>query len=135
MKSYLAGAITSDPDYIKKFERFETYLNGDVKNPIRFKPFLGIENWTAYMITCLWVLSKTKAVYFIPDWKTSKGARIEFRFAKMLGKKCYQINPPPEDVRFFKVVEQGALWAAYRRNPVTGKYILSKTAVKFQKLW
>lgn len=134
MKSYLAGAITNDPDYIEKFMRFETYLTGEVNNPVHFKPFLGLENWTAYMITCLRFLTKSHTVYFIPDWKTSRGAKIEYKVAKFLKKRCYQINPPPEDVKFFKVVSDGSKWAVYRRNPVTGRYVLSQMATKFQKI-
>lgn len=134
MKSYLAGAITNDPDYIEKFKRFETYLTGDVNNPVHFKPFLGLKNWTAYMITCLRFLMKSHTVYFIPDWKTSRGAKIEYKVAKFLKKRCYQINPPPEDVKFFKVVSDGSKWAVYRRNPVTGRYVLSQMATKFQKI-
>ncbi len=134
MKNYLSGSITKDPYYIEKFERFEKLVPGHVNNPIHFKPFLGLKIWLCYMITCLSVLIKSDALYLIPDWKYSVGARVEFWVARFLGKPCYQINPVPQKREGIKIVEQIDRWAVYYRAPVTGRYTLVRFSQKYQKL-
>lgn len=134
MKNYLSGSITKDPNYIEKFERFAKLVPGHVNNPIHFKPFLGIKIWAAYMITCLRAVIKSDALYLIPDWKYSIGAKIEFWLARVLGKPCYQINPTPQKREGIKIVEHSERWAVYYRQPITGRYTLVRFAQKFQKL-
>lgn len=134
MKNYLSGSITKDPNYIEKFERFAKLVPGHVNNPIHFKPFLGLKIWAAYMITCLVFVIKSDALYLIPDWKYSTGAKIEFWVARFLGKPCYQINPTPQKREGIKIVENSERWAVYRRQPITGWYVLVRFAQKFQKL-
>lgn len=43
--------------------------------------------WLRCMIKCLWAIMWCKKVYQLPDWKDSKGARIEYRWAKLLRKR------------------------------------------------
>jgi len=134
MKNYLSGQITKDPHYVEKFNHFENLIPGPVNNPIHFKPFLGLKNWFGYMITCLIVLRRSEALYLIPDWKYSLGAKIEYRFAKLLGKPCYQINPTPVKKQGIRIEERGWHWALYKRNQFTGGYDLKEISIKFQKL-
>ena len=44
-------------------------------------------SWLRCMIKCLWAIFFCKKVYQLPDWKDSKGARIEYRWAKLLRKR------------------------------------------------
>ena len=39
------------------------------------------------MIVCVWRLMGCSYVYCLNDWQESRGARIENRVARMLGKK------------------------------------------------
>ena len=134
MKNYLSGSITKDPNYIEKFEQFAKLVPGHVYNPIHFKPFLGLKIWAAYMITCLVFVIKSDALYLIPDWKYSTGAKIEFWFARILGKPCFQINPTPVNRAGVRIEERDTHYAEYHRNPMTGGYDLKIIKPKYQKL-
>jgi hypothetical protein len=134
MKNYLSGSITKDPYYIEKFERFAKLVPDIVVSPIHFKPFLGIKIWLCYMIACLAEITKSDALYFIPDWKYSYRARIEYWFARLLGKPCYQINPMPVQKINTRIMDTETHWAEYHRNPLTGRYDLKGVASKYQKL-
>jgi hypothetical protein len=54
-------------------------------NPVDFD-LEGRPYWIA-MIKCLWKLSRCKYVYFLRDWRYSRGAQIEHRWAKRLHKQ------------------------------------------------
>lgn len=43
-------------------------------------------SWLRCMIVCLWHLAKCDNVYFMRNYKKSRGARIEYKVAKWLGK-------------------------------------------------
>lgn len=49
-------------------------------------------SWLRCMIVCLWHLSFCDKIVQLPDWKESRGARIEYWWGKMLGKKVEQIK-------------------------------------------
>lgn len=57
----------------------------EVVNPIDF----GLEgkSWLVAMIICLHRLRKCSYVYMLKDWRQSRGARIEHRYAKFLKKR------------------------------------------------
>jgi hypothetical protein len=57
----------------------------EVVNPVDFD-LEGRPYWIA-MIKCLWKLSRCKYVYFLRDWRYSRGAQIEHRWAKRLHKQ------------------------------------------------
>ena len=91
-KIYIAGKISGDPGYRTKFRLAEDYLQEchdyemhDIVNPVEW---CG-ENWSwlRCMALCLWLVADCAAVAMLPDWKQSRGARIEHRWAELLGKK------------------------------------------------
>lgn len=43
-------------------------------------------SWLRCMIVCLWNLAKCDNVYFMRNYKKSRGARIEYKVAKWLDK-------------------------------------------------
>lgn len=43
-------------------------------------------SWIRCMIVCLWNLAKCRYVYFLPNYTYSRGAKIEFKVAKLLNK-------------------------------------------------
>lgn len=70
-----------------KAEKSWKNLGYDVVNPTKMckKEW----SWLRCMAVCLWNLAKCDAVYFMSNYKNSKGAQIELKVAKMLRKKLY----------------------------------------------
>lgn len=109
-KIYIAGRITGDPNYKAKFKSAEATvkdwrffeLNGkkaalhlgrfgfEAVNPAEFT-LLGHDlaecRWSLAMVVCLCRLVRCSYVYMLKDWKQSKMAMIEHRWAIFLGKE------------------------------------------------
>ncbi|MDR0618298.1 MAG: DUF4406 domain-containing protein [Bacteroidales bacterium] len=90
----LVGRISGDDDYAVKFAiterriydayRATTILN--VINPVTICNY----NWSWYrcVAKCLWsLIFRAHAVAVLPDFKESRGAKIELAVAILLGKK------------------------------------------------
>ena len=86
-KVYIAGAITTDPNYLLKFERCQKMIECfgvDVVNPCKlnhrkdatFQEHLRVD--IAAMLLC-------DSVYFMKDWRQSRGATMEM-------KMCLEFN-------------------------------------------
>lgn len=95
LKIYIAGKISGDKNYKKKFKKAERVLKKkghSVMNPawlVEYKAF----SWTDYMIVSEAMQRRCEAVLFLPDWKQSNGARIEHNRAKDEGQKIfYSLN-------------------------------------------
>ena len=91
MKVYIAGKITGD-DYNMVTDKFlvaETQLSvagHSVMNPTCLP--LGFSH-KDYMHICYAMIDVCDAVYFLNDWKMSKGARMEHQYAKKNHKVIY----------------------------------------------
>lgn len=82
MKIYIAGKITRLDDYEEKFQAAAERLAGlghTVMNPAILPP--GFEH-EEYMHICYAMIDVCDGVYFLNDWKDSKGARMEYRYAR-----------------------------------------------------
>jgi hypothetical protein len=44
-------------------------------------------SWVRCMIKCLWAITFCDKIYQLPNWQESRGARIEYRWAKFLRKR------------------------------------------------
>jgi len=96
MKIYISGQITglSEKEYRKNFrdatwKLWELYKDEFIVNsinPLDLKPFLGIKSWLCYMITDLYHLRKCTHIAMQSNWVDSKGATIEYYFAKFIFK-------------------------------------------------
>jgi len=98
MKIYLSGSISKDPNYVKKFGYYENELKhlGDIVNPANHSPFLGRKTWLCYMITSIRKLLSCDAIYMLPGWENSRGAKIERIVAKLVGIDVVRINRDPQ---------------------------------------
>lgn len=83
---YISGAVTSDPDFRKKFDKAEKLLY--TKGYIPVNPVKGEEDgkeWKYYLKKDLKKLLECDGIYILSDWHKSKGARLEIQVALDLG--------------------------------------------------
>jgi hypothetical protein len=95
MKIYIAGKITGDPDYYRKFQdaALKVRMAGHVViTPTCLPDNLGTHD--DYMHCCYALIDVSEAVYFLKDWKDSPGATDEFRYAHHTGKHLFFEGDP-----------------------------------------
>lgn len=82
MKIYIAGKITGDPDYKRKFAQAEMLLSES--EHIAMNPAILPEGfpWESYMPICYAMIDACDAIYLLQGWEESKGARLERTYAK-----------------------------------------------------
>lgn len=88
--TYIAGPISGLPDGNKPaFDEAEARLREAgyyVHNPHELcKDMPPGTSWCEYMRRCIRALTTCDAIYMLPGWKRSRGARIEWFVAKVLG--------------------------------------------------
>lgn len=86
LKIYIAGKITGDTNYRRKFFEATKRLESSghhVMSPAVLP--LGFD-YEDYMKICIAMLSVCDVVYFLRDWRTSPGAIREMSEAMKLGK-------------------------------------------------
>ena len=99
---YISGKVTGEP-YLPCWNKFlnleKRILNGNpdciVRNPMRLCK--SSWSWLRCIVVCLWYLTFSNTVIFLPDYKESRGARIEHRYAQLLG-KGFVYNKEIEDL-------------------------------------
>lgn len=88
-KVFISGKVTGldiDEAY-KNFEEAEETLlkwGYEVVNPIKLCN--ADWSWIRCMIVCLWHLTWCEKIYLLDNWHESRGARIEYKWAKLLRK-------------------------------------------------
>jgi len=100
MKIYISGKISglSEEEYTDNFEKVKLNLwetdfcfsirrYSHIISPLDIKPFLGIKSWLFYMIADIWQLRKCNHIAMQKNWTDSKGAVIEYFFAKWIFKQ------------------------------------------------
>lgn len=86
---YIAGPMKYVPDYRVRFNAAESYLimkGWRVLNPACLPDGLRED---AYMPICLAMVSAADAAVPLIDWKNSRGAEIELKYAEYQGKPVY----------------------------------------------
>jgi predicted secreted Zn-dependent protease len=95
MKYYLSGAITRQPDFEAYFKAYEDGLRHwgitDIFNPASVKWPPDAE-WEICMRYDLKVLADCDVLVLLPNWRKSRGAKLELRIAKELGLRVVKVN-------------------------------------------
>ena len=89
-KVFISGQV-SDLPYLVAYgnfsnaERMLVSMGYEVVNPMKICKKHW--SWVRCMIKCLWAIYFCDKIYQLPDWKDSRGARIEYKWAKFLRKR------------------------------------------------
>ena len=94
MKIYIAGKITGNPDYVAQFAEAEAALRAkghSVMNPARIVPAAAFDafDYRDSMRVSRAMQNVCEAVYFLPNWKDSDGARQEHAHARATWQRMY----------------------------------------------
>jgi hypothetical protein len=85
-KLYLCGKITGDTNYRAKFLDAENKLHEAGFYPVNPAACIpSNKDWNHAMRTAIRLMLQCDGVALLPDWKQSKGAKIEERLARELG--------------------------------------------------
>ena len=85
-KIYICGKVTGDLNYKEKFLEEENRLFALGFEPVNPAAFISEkEPWEKAMKKAFRVMLLCAGVSLLPDWKKSKGAKIEARLARELG--------------------------------------------------
>lgn len=91
MRVYISGPITGIKNFESNFAEAEKFLKSNgcaVINPARLNTVLpeGL-GYQEYMKLDFALVDMADALYMLPNWSSSKGARAECNYAEVLGKK------------------------------------------------
>lgn len=101
MKAYIAGKITGDSDYKKKFAHAKSCLEAEgfvVLNPAELPEGMRPAD---YMRICMAMMDTADVVAFLPDYERSKGAQLEWAYCQYVGKQTMYL----EQMSFYKKSE------------------------------
>lgn len=96
-KIYIAGKITGDPDYKKKFAAMAADLQTEhtaILNPAELPEGMAPED---YMRICFAMIDTADLVVFHPDYGNSRGACIEMLHCQYTGKETRIWNGAKEN--------------------------------------
>jgi hypothetical protein len=86
-KIYIAGKINGLENYKEVFKKAEDKLLKE--GNICMNPAVSGEGfpYKAYMPICLQMVEVCDAIYMLSNWKDSRGAKVEYEYAKLQGKE------------------------------------------------
>jgi len=86
---YIAGPVTNNKHYKSNFKGAESRLRGRFPDCVILNPSIfpnGLQH-AEYMQICKPMVEISTHVYFLRGWEKSKGANIEYRWAKKYNKE------------------------------------------------
>ena len=92
MKIYIAGKITGDREYWEKFQWAQEDLEGQwftVINPADLPEGMAPAD---YMRICFAMMDTADVVAFLPDYKESRGAQLEWAWCQYVGKQTMYLG-------------------------------------------
>jgi len=82
---YIAGKVQGDPNYRDKFYKAEGEILDAGYNPVNPAACISSrEEWHSAMKKAIRLMLLCDGVALLPDWRKSKGAKIEVKIAKMI---------------------------------------------------
>lgn len=88
MKVYLSGKITGLPEaqaraQFRKAQLKILQIGFEVVNPLTLDHSIN-DTWESYMRTDISAMMQCDAIYMLPGWEQSRGAKLEYNLAKEL---------------------------------------------------
>ena len=103
-KVYISGQITGleETAYMFLFGKVEKILEHEgyeAVSPVRFTEFENPKNmeWKDFMRRDRKLLCDCDCIFLLPNWKESKGARLEATIAEALGIPCINLRERKEE--------------------------------------
>lgn len=87
MKVYISGQITGLDNFAELFEQAQIKLESqghEVVNPVKIEHNHD-KTWRSYMKNDIKALCDCDAIFLLPNWESSNGARLEYHVALRLG--------------------------------------------------
>lgn len=87
MKVYISGQITGLDNFAELFKQAQTELESqghEIVNPCNL-PHNHDKTWQSYMKEDIKALCDCDAIYMLPNWSSSNGARLEYHVALRIG--------------------------------------------------
>jgi predicted RNA-binding protein len=80
---YISGGISNVPDYLQRFTAAENELKKKFPEAVILNPCRQPQGltWEAYMTMAAVDVAIADMVYFLRNWRESKGARMEMNLA------------------------------------------------------
>ena len=97
MRVYIAGPISNEPDYIKKFEKAKHQIKSmlpdcEVINPAKLSEVLPKGKHYEYLQICYKLIAITDVEVLLPNWNSSIGAIKEQVFAKTKNIPVFELS-------------------------------------------
>ncbi len=99
MRIYLSGPMTGRPDYnFPLFNKIAEELrqrHHEVLNPAELHPDVvpGTWKWTEYLKSDIKAMMDYDTLVLLPEWDTSRGARVELNLADVLEYHVFEVDP------------------------------------------